>query len=62
MGGEFRTVEISKGGHLFGLQQHIVPFLDKTLTDLGKERYLAGYAGVLSSVDEVGGCVDPRAG
>src|SRR5580698_1565013 len=40
--GEFRTVEISKGGHLFGLQQHIVPFLDKTLSDLGKERYLGG--------------------
>lgn len=40
--GEFRTVDLSKGGHLFGLRQHIAPFLDKTLADLRRESYLAG--------------------
>ena len=40
--GEFRTVDISKGGHLFGLYQHIVPFLHKTFVELQMEKYLAG--------------------
>jgi cell filamentation protein len=40
--GEFRTVDISKGGHLFGLTQHIVSSLDKTFDDLKKERHLSG--------------------
>lgn len=40
--GEFRTVDISKGGQLFGLKQHIVPFLEKTFAELQKEHYLAG--------------------
>lgn len=40
--GEFRTVDISKGGHLFGLTQHIATFLNKTFADLEKERFLSG--------------------
>jgi cell filamentation protein len=40
--GEFRTVDISKSGNLFGLTQHIVPFLDKTFEHLRNERYLSG--------------------
>jgi cell filamentation protein len=40
--GEFRTVDISKGGHLFGFSQHVVSSLNKTCEDLKKERYLGG--------------------
>lgn len=38
--GEFRTVNISKAGDLFGLNQYIVSSLDKTFADLKKARYL----------------------
>jgi cell filamentation protein len=40
--GEFRTVDISKGGHLFGFSQHVVSSLNKTCEELKKERYLNG--------------------
>jgi cell filamentation protein len=38
--GEFRTVNISKAGDLFGLCQHIASNLDNTFANLKKERYL----------------------
>jgi cell filamentation protein len=38
--GNFRTVDIAKDGHLFGLNQHIGSFLHKTFDDLRNERYL----------------------
>jgi cell filamentation protein len=40
--GEFRTVDISKGGHLFGLSQHVVSSLNKTCAELKNKRYLDG--------------------
>ncbi len=38
--GEFRTVNISKGGHLFGVAAFIGPALDAVLRKLPEERYL----------------------
>lgn len=38
--GEVRTVNISKSGDFFGLNQYIVSTLDKTFADLQRERYL----------------------
>lgn len=37
--GEFRTVNISKGGHLFGVVAFIGPALDEVLRKLSDERY-----------------------
>ncbi|MEZ5356274.1 MAG: Fic family protein [Bryobacteraceae bacterium] len=40
--GEFRTVDISKGNDLFGLNQHIVSNLNRTFSGLKAERFLQG--------------------
>ena len=40
--GEFRTVNISKGGHLFGVAAFVEPALRKVLSGLPGERYLKG--------------------
>ncbi|HVN04904.1 MAG TPA: Fic family protein [Bryobacteraceae bacterium] len=40
--GQFRTVNISKGGHLFGLAAFLEPALEQTLAKLAAEEYLAG--------------------
>lgn len=39
--GRFRTVNISKGGHLFGLADFLAPALQQTLEKLARENYLA---------------------
>ncbi|MGO9262012.1 MAG: Fic/DOC family protein [Bryobacteraceae bacterium] len=39
--GQFRTVNISKGGHLFGLAPFLEPALLQTLEKLATENYLA---------------------
>jgi cell filamentation protein len=39
---EFRTVDISKGGNLFGLSKHVVSSINKTCAELKKERDLNG--------------------
>lgn len=38
--GEIRTVEISKGGSLFALPQHVEPYLSDVLKQLPQENYL----------------------
>jgi cell filamentation protein len=38
--GEFRTVNISKGGHLFGVATFIEPALERVLQTLTEERHL----------------------
>jgi cell filamentation protein len=38
--GEFRTVNISKGGHLFGLANFLEPSLQEVLTNLAAEKHL----------------------
>jgi cell filamentation protein len=38
--GEIRTVEISKGGSLFALPQHVEPYLSDVLKKLPQENYL----------------------
>jgi cell filamentation protein len=38
--GQFRTVNISKGGHLFGLAQFLEPALQQILTRLAAENHL----------------------
>jgi cell filamentation protein len=38
--GEFRTVNISKGGHLFGLAAFLEPALRQTMATLAAENYL----------------------
>jgi cell filamentation protein len=38
--GQFRTVNISKGGHLFGLANFLEPSLQQILTKLAAENYL----------------------
>src|ERR1700683_411471 len=38
--GQFRTVNISKGGHLFGLAAFLEPALQQTLDKLAAENYL----------------------
>jgi len=48
--GQFRTVNISKGGHLFGLAGFLEPALRQILEELASENYLAdldaaGFAG-----------------
>jgi cell filamentation protein len=40
--GEFRTVDLSKAGSLFGLVQHIDPSLNRTFAELQIERHLNG--------------------
>jgi cell filamentation protein len=40
--GEFRTVNISKGGHLFGLAAFLEPAVQQILEKLAAEHYLAG--------------------
>jgi cell filamentation protein len=40
--GEFRTVNISKGGHLFGLAAFLEPALRQVVEKLAAERWLAG--------------------
>ncbi len=40
--GEFRTVNLSKGGHLFGFAAFIQPALDDVLRRLSGENYLIG--------------------
>jgi cell filamentation protein, protein adenylyltransferase len=40
--GHFRTVNISKGGHLFGLAPFLEPALQQVLERLAAENYLAG--------------------
>jgi len=42
--GEFRTVNISKGGHLFGVAAFVEPALHEVLRKLPGERYLEGLA------------------
>jgi cell filamentation protein len=39
--GQFRTVNISKGGHLFGIAAFLEPALHKILEKLAMENYLA---------------------
>jgi cell filamentation protein len=43
--GEFRTVNISKGGHLFGVAAFVDPALREVLRKLAGERYLKGAGG-----------------
>ena len=38
--GQFRTVNISKGGHLFGLANFLEPSLQEVLTNLAAEKHL----------------------
>ena len=40
--GQFRTVNISKGGHLFGVAPFLEPALRQTFEKLAAENYLAG--------------------
>jgi cell filamentation protein len=40
--GEFRTVNISKGGHLFGVAAFLEPALREVLRKLSEERHLKG--------------------
>lgn len=40
--GEFRTVNISKGGHLFGLATFLEPALQQILAKLAAEKHLVG--------------------
>ncbi len=40
--GEFRTVDIGKGGNLFALKDNIASCLDRVFDQLCKERHLAG--------------------
>ena len=40
--GQFRTVDISKGGHLFGRAAFLETVLEQTLEKLAAENYLAG--------------------
>jgi cell filamentation protein len=40
--GEFRTVNMSKGGHLFGLATFLEPALQQILAMLAAEKYLVG--------------------
>ena len=40
--GEFRTVKISKGGHLFGVAAFVEPALHELLGKLPEEHYLKG--------------------
>src|ERR1700681_2765037 len=40
--GQFRTVNISKGGHLFGVAAFVEPALDDMLRNLIREHYLMG--------------------
>lgn len=40
--GEFRTVNISKGGHLFGLAAFLEPALRQTMDKLAAENHLVG--------------------
>ena len=42
--GEFRTVNISKGGHLFGVAAFVEPALHEVLCKLPGERHLEGLA------------------
>jgi cell filamentation protein len=41
-GGDFRTVNISKGGHLFGVAAFVEPALERVLRGLPGEHYLNG--------------------
>jgi cell filamentation protein len=43
--GEFRTVNISKGGHLFAVAQFLEPALLETLKSLARENCLVGLGG-----------------
>jgi cell filamentation protein len=43
--GEFRTVNLSKGGHLFALTAFIEPALEQVLSRLHSEKQLIGYDG-----------------
>ena len=43
--GEFRTVNISKGGHLFGVAAFIGPALEEVLRKLSEERHLKALDG-----------------
>ena len=40
--GEFRTVNMSKGGHLFGLATFLEPALQQILAKLAAEKHLVG--------------------
>ena len=40
--GQFRTINISKGGHLFGVAAFVEPALNEVLRKLAGERYLKG--------------------
>ena len=40
--GQFRTVNLAKGGHLFGLPEFIEPALTKLLSNLASEKHLSG--------------------
>ena len=39
--GQFRTVNLSKGGHIFGLARFLEPALQQTLNKLAAEKHLA---------------------